>query len=956
MTWRMGLSVTMLLAMWLVCGSEPHLHAMHRGSHGGRKVPLVSPVHRRPARLLRHTGKAQGLERTTVEEPKLPPLQRRRSVPVLRVAPATAPPARPRGSGAPARPKQRPGAPSSPRDMIRDEGSSARSRVLRFPSGSSSPNILASFAGKNRVWVISAPHASEGYYRLMMSLLKDDVYCELAERHIQQIVLFHQAGEEGGKVRRITSEGRVLEQPLDPNLVPKLMSFLKLEKGKFGMVLLKKTLQVEERYPYPVRLEALYEIIDQGPIRRIEKIRQKGFVQKCKASGVEGQVVEEGNHGGGAGRPGLSGEKRKEDQRRAQVPPTRETRGKVLRKPATATAAAPPAPPTPRATTTLSPAAVPTVTRATSRVVTAAARPTTTTAFPTTQRPWTPRAHPSSDAHRPPATAEVATAREPGASENLYPQPRKEQHRERLQATRRPSKATSLESFTAAPPTTASEHSTRAGAGRLRDNRTDRREHGHRDPNVVPGPHKPAKGKPPKKKVQDKILSNEYESKYDLSRPTASQLEDELQVGNIPPQKAKESKKHEKLEKPEKEKKKKVKNEKTDKLLKSEKQVKKDKAEKKSRQEKEKSKKKKVGKTEQDGYLKPTTKHFAQSPRKSVTDLLGSFEGKRRLLLITAPKVENNMYVQQRDEYLESFCKMATRKISVITIFGPVNNSTMKIDHFQLDNEKPMRVVDDEDLVDQHLIGELRKEYGMTYNDFFMVLTDVDLRVKQYYEVPIAMKSVFDLIDTFQSRIKDMEKQKKEGIVCKEDKKQSLENFLSRFRWRRRLLVISAPNDEDWAYSQQLSALSGQACNFGLRHITILKLLGVGEEIGGVLELFPINGSSVVEREDISAHLVKDIRNYFQVSPEYFSMLLVGKDGNVKSWYPSPMWSMVIVYDLIDSMQLRRQEMAIQQSLGMRCPEDEYAGYGYHSYHQGYQDGYQDDYRHHESYHHGYPY
>lgn len=27
--------------------------------------------------------------------------------------------------------------------------------------------------------------------------------------------------------------------------------------------------------------------------------------------------------------------------------------------------------------------------------------------------------------------------------------------------------------------------------------------------------------------------------------------------------------------------------------------------------------------------------------------------------------------------------------------------------------------------------------------------------------------------------------------------------------------MISAPNDDDWAYSQQLSALSGQACNFG---------------------------------------------------------------------------------------------------------------------------------------------
>lgn len=886
--------------------------------------------------------------RTTVEEANPQPLPKR-SVPVMRLGQTTAMPATPAIQRVLERAGQRPTARNPRREMVRDEGLLARTRTLRFPSGSSSPNILASFAGKNRVWVISAPHASDGYYRLMLSLLKDDVYCELAERHIQQLVLFHQAGEEGGKVRRITSEGRILEQPLDPSLVPKLMSFLKLEKGKFGMVLLKKTLQVEERYPYPVRLEAIYELIDQGPIRKIEKIRQKGFVQKCKASGLEGQVVaeENNNYNAGTGNPGQSGEKRKEDSRRAQVLPTRDnSRPKIWRKPVTTTAGSPPSPPMPRVTT-LPPAPVTTATR-----TTVAARPTaTSTAFPTTQRPWTARVNPSLDSHRAPATNEVTTVRGSMVSENLYPPTRKEQHRERPQTTRRPGKATSLESFTTAPATTTvTEQSTRGGTGRFKDNRTDRR-----DP-TTPGRHKPAKTKPPKKKAQDKILSNEYEDKYDLSRPTASQLEEVLQVGNVPPQKAKETKKHEKLEKPEKEKKKKVKNEKADKLLKSEKPVKKDKTEKKNKQEKEKSKKKKAGKTEQDGYLKPTTRHFTQSPRKSVTDLLGVFEGKRRLLLITAPKAENNMYVQQRDEYLESFCKMATRKISVITVFGPVNNSTMKIDHFQLDNEKPMRVVDDADLVDQHLISELRKEYGMTYNDFFMVLTDVDMRVKQYYEVPITMKSIFDLIDTFQSRIKDMEKQKKEGIVCKEDKKQSLENFLSRFRWRRRLLVISAPNDEDWAYSQQLSALSGQACNFGLRHITILKLLGVGEDVGGVLELFPINGSSVVEREDIPAHLVKDIRNYFQVSPEYFSMLLVGKDGNVKSWYPSPMWSMVIVYDLIDSMQLRRQEMAIQQSLGMRCPDDEYAGYGYHSYHQGYQDGYQDDYRHHESYHHGYPY
>jgi len=92
----------------------------------------------------------------------------------------------------------------------------------------------------------------------------------------------------------------------------------------------------------------------------------------------------------------------------------------------------------------------------------------------------------------------------------------------------------------------------------------------------------------------------------------------------------------------------------------------------------------------------------------------------------------------------------------------------------------------------------------------------------------------------------------------------------------------------------------------------------------------------------VSATLAGNIRNYFQVSAEYFSMLLVGKDGNVKSWYPSPVWSMASVYDLVDSMQLRRQEMAIQRSLGMRCPgdDDDDDGYGHHGYREHHPGGY----------------
>lgn len=56
----------------------------------------------------------------------------------------------------------------------------------------------------------------------------------------------------------------------------------------------------------------------------------------------------------------------------------------------------------------------------------------------------------------------------------------------------------------------------------------------------------------------------------------------------------------------------------------------------------------------------------------------------RYLQVITTPNENNKMYSQQRDEYLEQVCDMALRKISIITIFGPLANGTMKIDHYQM--------------------------------------------------------------------------------------------------------------------------------------------------------------------------------------------------------------------------------------------------------------------------------
>lgn len=773
----------------------------------------------------------------------------------------------------------------------------------RTSTGSlSSLNVLASFAGKNRVLVISAPHNLDGYYRLMMSLLKSDVYCEMAERHMQQIVMFHQEGEMGGRVRRISSRGQVSEQPLEPALVPRLMNFLKLEDGKFGMVLLKKNLFVEERYPYPVRMEAMYEVIDQTPKRRLEKFRQRGFVQRCKAAGLEGQVVdsertvETGSSTKGNGTiqrfpvsEGVERQAQGSSQNTKALKATTNTPSKAILK-IQANTTKPTATKKHATITKLTTTTKATTTPATKRS-TASARTTiadtlrsaTTTITPNTTIFTTSYLQKKSHKNLVPSSTGEST---PALSMN-----RKSLN---YQLVVKPTYHPIMES--------------------------------HDFTEAISWNRKQYGGTTDTKYNQDASTSATQLNQEDGEDPRSDH-----RIG------ASSSKKG------------KVRVDSAERMKKTDKAIKK----------KADNKRTKVAK-EEDGNIrvrKPGKKALfikkdngnrlaAKQPSamEPLTSFFSYFERRRRLLVITAPGEENRMYIQQRDEYLEQVCEMALRKISIVVIFGTWNNGTMKIDHYQLEQDPSLKGVPKEDLTNQTLIKALRKELGMTFNDYYMVLTDFDMKVKQEYEVPIAMKAVFDYIDTFTSRFKEMEHQKKQGLTCKsEDKSKSLENFLSRFRWRRRLFVISVPDDGGWAFEQQLYTLTSQACNLGLRHMCVLKLIGKSiDDMGGVLELFSINGSAKVEREDLSASLVKDIRNYFQISPDYFSMLLVGKDGNVKSWYPSPIYSMSVMYDLVDSMQLRRQEMAIQQSLGMRCPEDEYDHHGYHDrdqegyYYRGY--------------------
>lgn len=748
-------------------------------------------------------------------------------------------------------------------------------QTLKSPSsdvsnGTRSMNILAGFAGKNRVLVILAPNDSDGYYKLMMNLMKPEVYCEMAERHMQQIVMFHEKGERGGKVRRVSNQGSVVEEMLDPSQVPRLMAFLKLEEGKFGMVLLRKTLQVDERYPYPVQLEAIYEVIDQTPVRRLEKARQKGFVQKCKAAGVEGQVVQSSGSNTRMDTVEITG---KQNKVRPGPQTTEAAQAEISTTIVTTTITTT----TKRtSTTTLKTTSRkhPTTRGTTTSATTTFPSPTTamTTNVPTTVRQTDPT-------YQLLPQSQQSTTTHPSPTSDFYTQ-HEEKHIDHTENT-----------FTASPTQTYKQRpkNKQAAVKKGWSEKLSQRVQEH-------DTHRPAATKP------EKDLTTAQKGKYKADH--ADRKKKTGKSGN-PPKKTPAGKKGPKVAKE------------TNVGLQN------------------KKPRHKTNVHEERAVLGQPA-----DPKKLLDTFLGYFEKRRRLLVITAPDEQHHMYSEQRDEYLEQVCNMALRKISIITIFGPLKNSTMKIDHYQTEQDKPLRGLPDSDLINKELITEFRKQFGMIQNDFNMALTDFDMKVNQRYEVPIVMKAVFDYIDTLSTRIKEIEQQRNVGVICnKEDKSRSLENFLSRFRWRRRLFIISSPSDEEWAFQQQLNTINSQACNLGLRHVSVLKLVGrTLDDTSGVLELYPINGSASVDREELLASLVQDIRNYFQISQDYFSMLLVGKDGNVKSWYPSPMWSMSIIYDLIDSMQLRRQEMAIQLSLGMRCPDDDY------SHHDGYHEGYHWEY------------
>lgn len=125
-------------------------------------------------------------------------------------------------------------------------------------------------------------------------------------------------------------------------------------------------------------------------------------------------------------------------------------------------------------------------------------------------------------------------------------------------------------------------------------------------------------------------------------------------------------------------------------------------------------------------------------------------------------------------------------------------------------------------------------------------------------------------------------------------KANNLMQSLDYYQWKNRLLLVFAHSENQAEYQQQMQLFQRQDASFGERNLLIIELFA--------------QGTSRVGSESLDAQETAKIRDRFNVSPDQFCVVLVGKDGTAKRRDNFPVSSKVI-FETIDAMPMRRQEM-----------------------------------------------
>ncbi|XP_051960774.1 coiled-coil domain-containing protein 80-like [Xyrauchen texanus] len=652
-----------------------------------------------------------------------------------------------------------------------DTGSNgARDREFGVSSGS---DFLDDFAVKQRLWVITAPSHSDNYLQMMEKQIQESegLNCRLAERDTVIVIIIQNAMMEG-KIQRTTLQGEAILEPMDSEMVTKLLHYLELEHQTFSMLIVKKNLRISERFPYPVRVEAVLEVIDQLPVRKLEKAARKGLPIKCKITKKRLVMKKQGS------------------TKQRTFSPQRQ--------------------------------------------------PNSTSIFPIQKKPLDKK----------------ATLR--NKVQDIL------SGRSRFIIHKTPGSASNRK-----PSTKVSSKSGSSGNDRLKhDDQWETAESDrHREVETEVKKHHTSEAD----KTDGSAKSNFHTVNEEFSREQTA-----------------------------------------DHSLSKKKGKGKDGEEKKG-----------------EGGRRKSQREADDKEKAALKDFMQIFKGRKRLLVISSPSDVSSQYIKQRDDNELHSCYFSLRKISVLSILGSERRPKLHIQHYQRDAE-PLQASLPDKFRNPDFISKIRREYGLDSKNFSMVLTDYDMRpnLNRVFNKPTAPAVLLDDIDSFPLHQSEKEEERNAPSLCsRSETNNQEENSLIRFMSKRRLLIISAPTVDDYSFHQQLQALNGHECPMGIRHFALLKLVGVGSTSSGTVEFFPLNGKSQPEKEMLSQDVVESLRNQLKINRDYFSMLVVGKDGDVKAWFPSPMWSIASIYDLVDSMELRQQEQKLQQTLGIYCPEENFGSY-----------------------------
>ena len=131
-------------------------------------------------------------------------------------------------------------------------------------------------------------------------------------------------------------------------------------------------------------------------------------------------------------------------------------------------------------------------------------------------------------------------------------------------------------------------------------------------------------------------------------------------------------------------------------------------------------------------------------------------------------------------------------------------------------------------------------------------------------------------------------------LIVAFDRNDGLPMDLSQFQWKNRLLFLFAPDANHPDFKKLQHDITGQPDEVKDRNLVIFELF---EQDTSRINLVPTDQQTAAS-----------IRNQFSVPSQEFTIILVGKDGGVKLKREGYV-SLATVYDLIDSMPMRQNEM-----------------------------------------------